>query len=407
MSAQTGDARRGSPAALRRMNVERVLETLRHSGTLSQAELARQAGLSRSAVNALVRSLVADGTVILSPGQNGRESAVSLAAASGTVVALDVGHQHVHAALFSFADGIRHDDAVDIVQTDDPTADIERIVELVHRLLASAATDAADVRGVCVALRTPYEAASRTVSGSGIWHRWRGFDIETALTTRLELPISIDNDSNLAALAEWTWGDAHGQDGLLYVNCSNGIGAGYILGGRVYGGTHGLASEFGHLVVDDRGALCNCGNGGCLNAVASARAIRLKLAAAGDPRASILDVIAAARAGNLPCRRLLGESGRAIGFALAHAVKLMDPSVIVVGGDLTASGPMLLEPMRAELSANVLETVAGPPEIRRGIQRSDVSLLGCVARVLAETGTGMSELAPWMLMPTAPAKEKA
>jgi predicted NBD/HSP70 family sugar kinase len=161
-----------------------------------------------------------------------------------------------------------------------------------------------------------------------------------------------------------------------------------------------MAGELGHVVVDDRGVLCNCGNRGCLSAVASGRALLLELAAAGAPRESLQEVITDARSGDLACRRILGEAGRYLGLGLANAVKLIAPSTIVIGGELAAAGTLLFDSVRSQLAENTLQTISGMPRVEQGIRRGDMCILGCVATVLAETGAGYSELPAWLLAPS-------
>lgn len=389
----------GSQSALRRSNERQLLAALRESGPMSQAALARTIGLSRSAVNSIVRSLEGEGLVVVRAGATGRETEVALVGASGALIAIDLGHQRLHGSVISFDNESRVDEVVDIRREHDAQADVPTVVALVDRLLARSGIDRATILRVCVGLHAPYESVSHTISPSAILPGWEGLDVEAVLSERLGMPVVVDNDANFAALAEWTWGAGRGAREFLYVKSSNGIGSGLVLGGQVYRGANGMAGELGHVVVDDRGALCNCGNRGCLSAVASGRALLLELATAGAPRESLQQVIADARAGDLACRRILAEAGRHIGLGLAHAVKLIAPSTIVLGGELAAAGPLIFESIGAELAANSLQTKNGPPRVEPGILRGDMCILGCAASVLAEIGSGMSELPTWMLAP--------
>lgn len=390
----------GSQSALRRSNERHLLAALRESGPMSQATAARAIGLSRSAVNSIVRSLEADGLVAVRPGATGRETEVALVAAGGALIAIDLGHQRLHGSVISFDTETRVDEVVDLGREHDAQADVSTVAALVERLLEASGVPRSSILRVCVGLHAPYESVSRTISPSAILPGWEGLDVEAVLSDRLQLPVVVDNDANFAALAEWTWGAGRGAREFLYVKSSNGIGSGLVLGGQVYRGGNGMAGELGHVVVDVRGALCNCGNRGCLSAVASGRALLLELAAAGAPRETLQQVIADARAGDLACRRILAEAGRHIGLGLAHAVKLIAPSTIVLGGELAAAGPLVFDSIRSELAANSLQTISGPPRLEQGILRGDMCILGCTASVLAEIGTGMSELPQWMLAPS-------
>lgn len=369
-------------------------------GPTSQAAIARHTGLSRSAVNAIVRSLEEAGTVDIRPGATARETEVVLAGARGAMIAIDLGHQRLHGSIVDFVGEARFDEVIDLGREHEASSDVSTVDGLVNRLLERSGISREAVIRVCVGLHAPYESLTQTISPSGILPGWEGLNVEAVLGDRLGLPISVDNDANFAALAEWTWGAGRGTGDLLYVKSSNGIGSGIVLDGRVFRGANGMAGELGHVVVDDRGVLCNCGNRGCLSAVASGRALLLELAAAGAPRESLQEVIADARAGDLACRRILGEAGRYLGLGLAHAVKLIAPSTIVIGGELAAAGTLLFDSVRSQLSENTLQTISGMPRVEQGIRRGDMCILGCVATVLTETGAGYSELPAWLLSPS-------
>lgn len=388
----------GALRGLRRSNERGILEALGVLGPSSQAQLARELGLSRSGVNAIVKSLEAQGEVVIRSGVSGRETEVALAGPRGTMIAIDLGHQRLHGAIVLFDREERFDEVAEIGREHDAALDVSAVARLVDRLIERAGVDRSDISRVCVGVHAPYESGTRTISPSGILAGWAGLDVEATISESLGLAVMVDNDANLAALAEWTWGSARGTDDLLYVKSSNGIGSGLIINDKIFRGANGLAGELGHVVVDDRGALCNCGNRGCLSAVASGRAILLELQAAGAPRESLQQVITDARAGDLACRRILGEAGRSLGRGLAHVVNIVAPSTIVLGGELAAAGALVLEPMRAELAANTLQTRSGGPRIEQGILRGDMCVLGCVAAVVAERMQGLGELPAWLLV---------
>lgn len=400
MAADNASAGSGSRSAVRRTNERHVLEALRASGPTSQAELARTVGLSRSAVNGIVRALEGDGLVEVLPGATARETRVVLRRPRGAVLAVDLGHQRLHGSLISFDDELRLDEVVDLGRDHDGNTDAARVAELVEGLIARSGLARERFRRVYVGLHAPYDSLSRTISSSGILTGWAGLDVESLLEERLGLPVTVDNDANFAALAEWTWGSARAASVMLYVKSSNGIGSGLVLDGKVFRGANGMAGELGHVVVDDRGALCNCGSRGCLSAVASGRALLADLAAAGAPRASLAEVISDAQSGDLACRRLLNEAGRYLGIALSHAVKLIAPSAIVVGGELGAAGQLVFESARAELQSSTLQATSGHPRLEQGLRRADMCILGCVASALEEQWMGLAELPGWLLTPS-------
>src|SRR5439155_17974101 len=176
------------------------------------------------------------------------------------------------------------------------------------------------------------------------------------------LPTIVDNDANVAAWGGFRFGAGMGSGDMLLVTAGTGIGGGIVHGGRLFRGAHGFAAEIGHVIVEPGGPRCGCGNLGCLESVASGRAIdrlgraaaaehprsELALLAGGDPAMATGPVVTrAARAGDPIAVRVLSEVGRRLGEGIAGLVNVLDPEVVVVGGGVIDAGELLLEPARA------------------------------------------------------------
>ena len=151
------------------------------------------------------------------------------------------------------------------------------------------------------------------------------------LAEALGAPVHLENDANLAALAELRRGAGRGVGNLVYVTWSTGIGAGLILGGQLYSGPHGSAGEIGHMVLDPAGPLCSCGTRGCTEAYASGSAIARRT---GRPAA---EVFAAALRGEREALEVVQDAAGMVGLALMNLANLVDPELIVMGGGITTS----------------------------------------------------------------------
>ncbi|WP_457637224.1 ROK family protein [Oceanithermus sp.] len=158
------------------------------------------------------------------------------------------------------------------------------------------------------------------------------------LRRALELPVFLENDANAAALAEHHLGAARGAESSFFVTVSTGIGGGAIIGGRVWRGAHGQGGEIGHLTVLPGGPVCGCGNRGCLEAVASGRALARDASYAYAREVSTPQLFDLWRQGDGKARELVSGSARYLGQALADVQKLLDPEVIVVGGGVGVGG---------------------------------------------------------------------
>lgn len=201
---------------------------------------------------------------------------------------------------------------------------------------------------------------------------WRGEHLQDVLEARLGLPVVVDNDANAAAHAEMRFGAGRGHSHALLVTLGTGIGGGIISGGRVLRGAHGLAGEFGHMQVAPEGRPCECGQSGCWEQYASGRAlVRTSVArdVPGLDRMTGLDVGAAATRGEGWALAAFEDVGTWLGVGLAGLASGFDPELIIVGGGLSETGDLLLEPARRAFAAR-LPGAAYRPDI--GIVRAEL-----------------------------------
>ncbi|MFD7135464.1 ROK family transcriptional regulator [Streptomyces sp. NPDC059894] len=398
-SAATSPRTPRSPAGGRQGNVRRVLEALRLNGPSSQAALARRTQLSRATVNSIVKTLREEGVAETRP-VNGREFLVALVSRRGAVVAVQVNVTSLRAALFDFGARARYDASVAFEEgTAEEGGEPGLVVDMVRSLVSRAGLLSTDLAGVAVGMQAPLARATGAVTS---WARlqlpaWRDVVVAESLQAELGVPVWAENDANLAALAEWTWGSGQGAADFLYAMCSAGVGGGLVIDGRIYRGGDGLAGEIGHMVLEPDGPVCFCGSRGCLTTFVSERSILLALESSGSSHTTLHGVIDSARRGDPACRRVLYEAGRHLGRAFANTAKLMAPSVVAVGGTLSKAGPLLFDSLVS--SAEVQSLRAASPDIRfvPATLGDDATLLGGVAMVLTETGTGASTLPPWAL----------
>jgi glucokinase len=227
--------------------------------------------------------------------------------------------------------------------------------------------------------------------------------IRELMTRRLGVPVSIDNDANMAILAEHRFGVARGARNAVMLTIGTGIGGGLILEGRLYRGSTGAAAELGHTVIDADGPRCqgNCPNRGCVEALASGTAIaREGLAAAEAAPDSALgralakgvqldgkEVTDAALEGDPTARGVLELVGRRLGVAFSSFANVFDPDVIVIGGGASRAGELLADPARRELASRAL-----PPMSRTPVA---VAELGPEAGMIGAATMALLEMDRW------------
>jgi predicted NBD/HSP70 family sugar kinase len=263
------------------------------------------------------------------------------------VLGVELGNGHVSLALATLSSRV-----VGFVRRELPRgASIETTLNLVETLLGEQLTKARGthkdiVRGA-VAVPAPLNLLGVLSSSPLIFPAWADTDIAGRFLERFGFPFLVDNDANLGALADHLWGAARGCHSVVFIGMNYGFGAGIILDDVLFRGATGVSGEIGHMTVDEAGDFCQCGNRGCLNTVASIyRALEL-LAPIHPEIDSAEKLLEAAAAGLPPAIRVLTDMGRATGVAIANVVNLLNPEVIVVGGDLARAGEVVIEPMTA------------------------------------------------------------
>ncbi|MBC2666718.1 ROK family transcriptional regulator [Novosphingobium flavum] len=399
---KTGNVeRQASRRADRATNIQGILDALRANGPCTQAEIARMTSLSPATVNKVVQALRDEGKVEYN-WKNRREALVCLSSARDSLVTMLVRSSAVYATLLDFSNQTRIDLASSDLETwREQESSPAMALDIAKRLIAVAQERGSPVSGLAIAIEGPIEASTGEIA-PWAWRRlpkWKGISLNQHFSRHLRIPIVIENDANLSALAEWTWGVGRGCNDFLKLTCCEGVGGGFIINGKLYHGGMGLAGEIGHMVVEEGDEICFCGNRGCLSGFASENAILAVLRASNNPKSSLQEVVNSAKQGDAACQRVLYEAGVHLGKALAIVVRVISPSVIAIGGILGAAGDIVLDGLRSSPDITNLRAIGQSPEFLLASIIDDAEILGGMSAILAELNLGVSTLAPWMLEP--------
>jgi predicted NBD/HSP70 family sugar kinase len=219
------------------------------------------------------------------------------------------------------------------------------------------------------------------ISVQGLVPGWDEISVPEVLTGRLGVPVVVDNDANLGALAESRFGASRGDRDLIFVRASYGVGAGIILGGELHRGFAGTAGEIGHVQVDPQGQICRCGSRGCLNTVVGAQSLTESLRTSRGV-VTLRDIVQLARDRDPGCRRLVADAGAAIGAVVAAMAVAINPQSIVVGGELAETGEVLLDPIREAVNHGALPNRVAPIEVMASALGPRAELRGAIALAL-------------------------
>lgn len=388
---------------LREMSRRLVLAELAGSQPLSQADVVRRTGLSRATVASVVTELADQGRLAVGsidelggtpPVGRGRPPRLlRLQTGPGVVAALDLGHSHLATAVADLSGTILAEDRIPMNIDASAQASIDaahrQLFGLLERIDQQRDGGGAGHHGsaahplrpleIVVGVPGPIDGGSGQLRSGTILPGWVGVPAAEEFDRRFGQPVTLENDANLGAVGETTYGRARGVENVLYVKVSTGIGAGMILGGRLYRGSSGTAGEIGHVQVSEDGAICRCGSRGCLETLSSAEAAVALLRQSHGPDLTIDDAVAIVRRGDPGGVRLFTDMGTEIGRVVAAMCANIDPSMVVVGGPLVDDPGPLLEGIAAAVRRYTQPYVSAQLVVAGGELGQRAGLLGAIA----------------------------
>ena len=396
MSKRGGD---GTLTWLRDRNRERVVGVLRERGRVSQADIARVTGLSRTTVHTLVSELKDSGVLHEAeagvPDFRGGRPAVllMLRQSAQAVVGIDFGHSHVGVAVADIGHNVLAERRCDRDVSHDARAALDTAARLVDEVLAEAEVERKSVIAAGIGIPGPVDRATGSAGSPTILPGWVGVRIGDEMHDRLGVPVEIENDANLGALAELTWGAGRECSNLVYIKVATGIGAGLVIDGKLLRGATGTAGEIGHTTLDESGALCYCGNRGCLETVASGPAIIKLVGPLTGEVPTLARIVQLAGAGELRCHRAISDAGHEIGVAIASLCNLINPERVIVGGLLSRTGDVLLHPMRESIRRHAVQAAAEKLDVVPALFVERAELLGSLALALQVSSEHVTRIA--------------
>ncbi|MHA7306108.1 ROK family transcriptional regulator [Arthrobacter sp. TMN-49] len=379
----------GSQSALRRRNQQRLTEQLLKGGPATQADLARRTGLSTATVSNIVKSMAAADLVSLTPVTSSGRRALSVRYnGDGAVAAgIDFGRTHVRVVLANTGYRVVAEEEAPLPRGHQAAEGIQTAARLLEKLLAEAGISRSQLIGAGAGIPGPIDSRNGKVIKGSILPEWVGINLHHQLEKALKIPVFVDNDANLGALAQLTWGEQGGVPNLMFIKIGSGIGAGLVLNGSLFHGSFGVTGEIGHVTIDEHGIICRCGNRGCLETVASTATMVELLSRGQDQLISTATILSQAAAGDPATLRVIEDAGMAIGRALANVANLISPDVIVIGGPLTELGELLLAPIRRGLLRHAVPVIGDSIVIVMSQLTSRAEALGAAALVFQNEQT--------------------
>jgi glucokinase-like ROK family protein len=404
----SGRYRAGDQGLLRQINLLAILHHLRESAPLSRVALAEMTGLNKATVSSLVNELIQRQFVreigLIESSRAGRRAMqLILNPQAGSIISAEIGPDLISVVSANFAPEIvwRHQETIN--PTMGQHAIFEHAVVLLQQAMEAGRRVCRSILGVAVGVHGLVDDATGTLLFAPNLG-WRDVPLRSMLAAALQCPVFVDNEANLAALAEHYFGAARGFRDVLYISGAGiGLGGGIIHDGQIWRGASGIAGELGHMTMDCDGEPCNCGNRGCWETqVSQAALFRLVRRAIDGGRRSVLSsvdaqhltlpmVVEAARAADSVALDALNTIGHYLGIGMASLVNVLNPELVVFGGVLSLAWEFLLPAVNDEMRHRALrwnQEITHVVPARHGF---DACVMGGVAAVyqavLAQAGS--------------------
>ncbi len=370
----------GSQTALREANAARILDAVQRFGSLTQVELVEATNLSAATVSTIVKQLLTAGAIeTRTTTRSGRRAQlVTLAHAEGLLVGVHIGVRSVRILISDTTFTPLSDQSLPLRADHQHDTTLDRVALLIVEEVENLGSSIEEVLGIGVGLPAPVDPATGHIAARGLLRGWEDVPVAARLGGRLHRPVQVDKDANLGAIAEARFGAGRGYSDLLYVRASFTTAVGAIVRGEVYRGPHGTAGEIGHIQVDALGQICRCGSRGCLDTVVGAQAL-IDALSASMGAVSLSDVLRLAGEGDPGCRQVLADAGAIIGQHVANLAVAMDPSLVIVGGELADPQGILIEPIRAAMGRRVILSRDAPMDVVTAELGDRSEVLGALA----------------------------
>ena len=386
---------------IKNINKHAALDLIRFTpGGISRVQLSQHMNLSRAAVTQIVNDLIECGVIseasIRSTTAGRPPITLQINPQRGYVAGIDMGATHLSIMIANCAAHVIKEREVPFNIAEGPEICLDKADVLLREVVESAGIQFKDVLAIGAGVPGPILAEAGIVVAPPIMPGWDGFPIRTTLEKRWDCPISLNNDAELGAVGEWAYGSGRSVHNLAYIKVGTGVGAGLLLDGHIYRGATGSAGEIGHLTVDINGIMCTCGNRGCLETIASGRAIsrRGQEAVASHQQTQLAyikpeeeltasDVAMAARRGDLIAQQIITEAAKQLGIAIAGLVNLINRNMVVVGGGVAQIGDFFLEPVRRAVLQRSLPASAQTVRITTALLGRRSISMGAVVQAIS------------------------
>lgn len=311
--------------------------------------------------------------------------------AKSFIIGVDLGGTSLRIALFDVKYKIRRKYIFDTARFLRKDSLVAAIITSVNKIIQSEKLNKCNILGVGLGLPGPINAQKGLVHFFPNIPGWNEVGLKKILERKLGLPVYLDNDVNLMALAEYAFGAAKGARNVVCLTLGTGVGGGIIIDAKLYRGSAFAAGEIGHIPINEKGPKCNCGGQACLEAYIGNKRIIQEAKKIFKRQISLEELSAMARRKNQKAIGIWREVGRRLGIALCAIINSLNPDIIVMGGGVAEAGPVLFNQVKKTILERAMPIQARHVRVHKAKLGSDAGLIG--AAILVREGSQFLALA--------------
>jgi len=393
----------GNSKFVKKLNRMRIVNMIKDYEPISRQQLAEQTGLTPSAITGIIRELIDMNFVKeigLGESHGGRKPVkLKFNCKAGYVLGIEMTH---HETVFAIADLKNQPRKVQslAIEMAVPQTGVPLLVTEIKRIINQEEHSKMNFMAVGIAFPGMLYVNQGIIKRAiNLGPEWNDYPLQEVLEAELGIPVVIENNAKAAALAEKWFGDGTAYENLAYINMGEGISTGILVEGSILQGARGYAGQIGHMVLDENGPLCNCGNRGCLEAICACPALirkvktELPLIDKGDPLVTIwqekgnivfADIVQAGAVDGSYAQALFRQVGKNMGLVIINMINLYNPEGVFIGGKMAAAGDLFIEVVKEIVSTRALPEVANSTVIAISSLGADTGAIGACALVLKE-----------------------
>lgn len=302
------------------------------------------------------------------------------------IAAIDLGGTNLKIALLDLKYKIRDKNIVSTPSFFKKDNLIRGIIDSINRLIKNSGLNNKDVLGLGLGLPGPVDNQRGIIHFFPNIPGWQEVNLKAVLEKKLRLPVFLDNDANLMALAEYKLGRAKGTNHAICLTLGTGVGGGIIINGKLFRGAHNATGEIGHIPINENGPVCNCGGIACLETYIGNNRILKDAKRLFKRNVSLEELSGLAKKKNQKALKIWAQVAKRLGVALTGIVNLLNPDCIVIGGGVSNAGRILFDKVRQEISERAMPVQARHVKILKAKLGDNAGLIGA-AILVKETVT--------------------